>query len=130
MVKSILLVSLLVFSSYAQERIVKDTKHHLQWQDNSEAEENIWKMAIGYCKQLDINTHNDWRLPTQIELVRLAKSESLKKQFQYLESYVYWSSDLDKNEELNAVTVFSDNGFVSSSDKCDKNFIICVRDDK
>jgi len=110
-----------------QESVI-DTRGSLEWQDNSEAEENIWKMAVGYCKQLDIENHHDWRLPTQKELIALSKRGNLKEKFRYLEANVCWSSDSDKDEELNAITVFTGNGFKSSSDKCDKNFIICVRD--
>jgi hypothetical protein len=111
----------------AESGFIIDEKQHLQWQDNKEAQEDIWKMANGYCKQLRIGKYDDWRLPTKEELVSLSQSEKLKEKFVYLQEQVYWSSQSDKDEDLNAITVFSGNGFISSSDKCDKNSIICVR---
>ncbi len=131
MLKYFLSIYLLVTSLYAGDQgFVLDNKQHLQWQDNVEAEEKIWKLAVGYCKQLDLGGHNDWRLATQKELFTLSQSDKLKEKFQFLGAHVYWSSESDKNEELNAITVFTGNGFTSSSDKCDKNFIICVREYK
>ena len=82
-------------------------------------------MANSYCKQLKLNGR-EWRLPTKKELVSLGKSENLKSKFKFLEEGVYWSSDIDQDEDLNAITIYSSNGFSSSNDKCDKNFIICV----
>jgi len=108
--------------------IVKDK--NLEWQDSREAKEEIWKMARGYCSQLRVDGKSDWRLPTPKELQELGKSHDLKKQFVYLEEGVYWSSQIDKDDEFSAITVYSGNGFISSSDKCDKYFVMCVRDQK
>jgi hypothetical protein len=72
--------------------------------------------------------HDDWRLPTKEELVLLAKSQKLKKRFHYLDTELYWSSDVDKKDDLNSITVYMGNGFISATDACDKEGIICVRD--
>ena len=106
--------------------LVKDK--NLEWQDNREAKEEIWKMARSYCSQLRVDGKSDWRLPTPKELQELGKSHDLKKQFVYLEEGVYWSSQIDKDDEFSAITVYSGNGFISSSDKCEKYFVLCVRD--
>ncbi|WP_457745630.1 Lcl domain-containing protein [Sulfurimonas sp.] len=128
-IEQILFVAVMALSVniYANESVV-DTKHNLQWQDNGHDTEDIWKMSVGYCKQLHLDAKSDWRLATATELVALAKEKSLKKKFKHLQSHLYWSVDEDKNDELNAMTVYMGNGFVSSSDKCDKNFMLCVRD--
>jgi len=101
---------------------------NLEWQDDREQKEEIWKMARGYCAQLQLDGKSDWRLPTPKELQKLVKSHNLKKQFVYLEEGVYWSSKIDKDDEFSAITVYTGNGFISSSDKCDKYFVMCVRD--
>ena len=131
MLKYFVSLSFLIISLHAVEQgYIIDKAQHLQWQDNSEADEAIWKMAVGYCKELKLAGHNDWRLASKEELVTLSKSDTIKEQFIYLEEQVYWSSEIDKDEDLNAITVFTGNGFTSSSDKCDKNFILCVREYK
>jgi len=124
-----LLIFFFSFSLQAADSII-DAKHHLEWQDDREHEENIWKMAVGYCKQLHIKNSSEWRLPTKEELVELSKSKILKNKFNFLQEGIYWSGEIDKNENLNAITVFIGNGFISSSDKCDKNFVMCVREIK
>ena len=105
-------------------------QHHLEWQDSKEPHEDIWKMANAYCKQLSLDGKNDWRLPTQEELVALAAEGDLKKRFHYLQKHVYWSTQSDPQEDLNAMAVYIGNGFVSSNDKCESNFIVCVRSQK
>lgn len=126
MLKKIFIVSLLslAIGLSAEEQIVLDVKHHLEWQDNNEKNIDIFKMAKGYCKQLDLGSYNDWRLPTKNELVTLSKDKELKKKFQYMTDNVFWSSDTNF---FDAVTVFSGNGFSSFSDKCDQYATICVR---
>ncbi|ADN09998.1 DUF1566 domain-containing protein [Sulfurimonas autotrophica] len=110
---------------------VRDTKHHLQWQDTASMQEfnDIWRLAKARCGGLSVGGHDDWRLPTKKELMYLTKSKEGKTKFSYLEDGVFWTSEEDKNDDINVVTVFSGNGFVSSSDKCDSAYAMCVRDD-
>ena len=133
--KHLLLIVLFLIQLYADDIVktevsVIDTKNQLEWQDNAEAKEEIWKMASAYCKQLEIGMNNDWRLPTPKELQLLSKRKILKENFKYLEEGVYWSNAIDKRDEFSAITVYTGNGFISSSDKCEKYFIVCVRDTK
>lgn len=108
---------------------VIDTKHHLEWQDTQEIAEysDIFKMAKAHCEALHLLEKNDWRLPTKTELVRLGKSKEGKKLFLHLHKEVFWTSQEDANDDVNALTVFSGNGFVSSTDKCDTAYTMCVR---
>lgn len=123
----LLFFTLLDISLFANEKGVVDTNEHLEWQDNVEHPQLKWKLARGYCSQMRLNNFNDWRLPTKKELVDLSKETKYKKRFEYLGSSVYWSSNDDPKDDLNAVTIYSGNGFVSTSDKCDKFAVICVR---
>jgi len=127
--KELLLVGAagLFFNLFAADTVI-DRETKLEWQDNEEKSEALWKIARGYCQGLKLNGHDDWRLPTLKELHYLAASKSLQKEFKTLQTHVYWSSDIDKNDEFSAMCLYSGNGFVSSNDKCDKNFVLCVRD--
>ncbi|MDH4943818.1 DUF1566 domain-containing protein [Sulfurimonas sp. C5] len=130
MVKNFFVVLLLVFSFSlnAQENTVKDTKNKLEWEDSNEALVEIWKLANGYCKQLQLAGHRDWRLPTKDELISLSKNTALKKKFHNFTENVFWSKDSDPKDEYNIFTIFSGNGFVSASDTCEEYATMCVRD--
>jgi len=124
----LMLFVLLSMSLFAKEKSVVDTKHNLEWQDSEEHTELKWKLAKGYCAQMRLNSFEDWRLPTKEELLLFSKEKSYRENFQYMSDDVYWSSDDDPKDDLNAVTVYSGNGFISTTDKCEKFATICVRD--
>jgi len=127
--KMIIIVFLLLFSSFvsAKEKSVIDTKQNLEWQDNVEHIELKWKLARGYCSQMRLNGVENWRVPTKKELIRLFQNKKLKQRFTYLEDALYWTATEDEKDNLNAYTIYSANAYISVSDKCDKNFIMCVR---
>ncbi len=108
---------------------VIDTKNHLQWQDTPSLEEyeEKWHMSQQHCDGLHLESLSDWRLPTQKELISLAKMRDTKKSFSYLEEQIFWSNDEDAENPLNAYTIYIGNGHKSSNDKCETNNVICVR---
>jgi hypothetical protein len=114
----------------AKESVI-DNKNHLQWQDTQSVQgySDIWKKSRVHCKELNLAGHNDWRLPTKSELVTLGKATKGKSLFTYMKKEVFWTSEGDVSDDVNAFTVYSGNGFVSSNDKCDESYAICVRDD-
>lgn len=133
MLKICFLFMLFISVTFAQDWIVSgksiiDTENKLQWQDTKRIKNNniIWRRANTICKGLDLENFNDWRLPTVDELVRLSSAKEGKKLFRNLDHQVFWSSKLD-NDELNAFAVYIGNAHISSSDKCDENYVICVR---
>jgi hypothetical protein len=111
---------------------VIDTTHNLEWSDSQTLDEyfDIWRKANSICLNLSYGGHHNWRLPTTKELVSLSKNSSVKKAFRFMQEGVYWSSDDDQADDLNAMIVFIGNGFVSSDDKCGDNKMICVRETK
>lgn len=111
---------------------VVDKKHHLQWQDTAklEAYEEKWDMSREHCSGLHLESFSDWRLPTQKELISLAKNRAIKASFSHIKEQVFWSVNADKNNPLNAYTVYIGNGHNSSNDKCEINSVICVRTQK
>jgi len=131
----VILLLIMVSSSFGGDWVKKpqsviDTKHHLEWQDTASMQEfnDIWKLAKARCGGLKVGGYNDWRLPTKKELEYLAKSKEAKAKFSYLENGLFWTSKEDEKDDLNIITIFSGNGFVSSSDKCDSAYGMCVRD--
>ena len=108
---------------------VVDKKHHLQWQDTTKLEmyEEKWDMSREHCKGLNLDSFSDWRLPTQKELISLAQNKAIKASFVYLKKQVFWSANEDKNNPLNAYTIYIGNGHKSSNDKCETNNVVCVR---
>ncbi|MFT7860038.1 MAG: DUF1566 domain-containing protein [Sulfurimonas sp.] len=108
----------------AENGTVVDKKHHLEWQDSDDTTIDIWNMANSYCTLLQLDGKDDWRLPTKEELLSLSKDQALKKRFHNLQDRVYWTSE---NGQYEATTIYSGNGFVSSSDNCEKYATICVR---
>ncbi len=127
--KALFFVTVLLCVQNAFGGSVIDAKHRLQWQDTLETEEffDIWKNARSHCEGLHLDGYDDWRLPTKEELVGLARSKELKASFKHLQQSVYWSGEDDPQDDLNAITVFMGNGFVSTDDKCNDNYMICVR---
>ena len=129
-----LLLLLFIQISFASdyEKVVRDSKESLVWEDTVEISEkiNIWKMAKAHCKSLSYAGYSDWRLPSKSELQSLAQSNGLKKEFIHLGNYIYWSGDDDVEDDLNAYVVYVPNAFTSISDKCEKNYAICVHDIK
>ncbi len=114
----------MLFAIHAGGLVVLDSQHNLQWYDSEEQFIEKWKLANLYCSELNVNGYDDWRLPSEAELVRFAKNQALKKRFVNLWDEVFWTDD---NGIFNATTVYSGNGFVTSSDNCEKYATICVR---
>lgn len=114
----------------ADADVVTDKKQRLQWEDSDNDNVFIWKLAKGYCKQLQLDDRQDWRLPTKKELLSLAQNKRLKNKFRYLSDDVYWTSDDDPEDEFNALSVYIENGYLSGTDKCEKNVVLCVRKHK
>ncbi|WP_428738672.1 DUF1566 domain-containing protein [Sulfurimonas sp.] len=124
MIKNFIILILLSVIALAQDSIVVDKKQTLEWQDSDEKFIAKWKLANAYCEQLKLDGKDDWRLPSKEELIALAKDKELKKEFKNMTDNIFWSNE---NGPFDATTVFSGNGFSSSTDNCEKFATICVR---
>lgn len=124
MFKKIVLWNFMLLGLYAAEVVVLDTQRNLEWYDSEDQYIEKWKLANSYCSNLDVDGHEDWRLPTKEELVSLSKDIQLKQQFKYMRNNIYWTSDKGL---FDSTTVFSGNGFATASDNCEKYAAICVR---
>jgi hypothetical protein len=80
--------------------------------------------ASQYCADLDVEGHDDWRLPTSHELMILVDFSQTQplifSDFTNTVSGKYWTSD--------SAVSFSD-GFVSSEDPANGAYVKCVRGD-
>ena len=130
----IFLFALLLIQLHASDWIktqdsVIDTKNHLEWQDTAMLDEyeEKWAMSKQHCESLKLSNNNDWRLPSKEELIILAKDKVGQKKFSHLSDKVFWTSQEDKDNFINALCIYSGNGHLSSNDKCEVNSVMCVR---
>lgn len=131
-------VSVLALADMSRDAtgIVTDSATALQWQDDySDNGGDIkianWKDAIGYCNELSLGGHNDWRLPNKNELLSIVdytKSyPAISDEFQNTSSYFYWSSTTNASDPSRAWEVFFYDGFSSNYYKTDRNHVRCAR---
>jgi len=119
-----------------QGEVVKDTTHHLLWQDNGavETEELLFREAYEYCQDLVLEKHDDWRLPTLLELQSIIDyrryDPALKRGFHFGLSKNYWSSTLYADDKERAWDV----NFKSGSSEHNRHsydfYVRCVRGGK
>lgn len=85
-----------------QNGTITDNCSSLQWQKTSTPSLHTWEDATQYCTNSSLGGYNDWRLPTEEELVTLMKFTSDPKiysPFSFGETewlnYYNWSSSED-----------------------------------
>lgn len=118
--------------NYATENSFIDPKNGLEWQDTSEAENQllIWKMAGNYCKSLNLDSHDDWRLPTRTELdtlLPIAQHKVTNKNLKFSSENEYWTKDEYEEDDTQAWEIHIGSGHPFFDDKCEKSNVRCVR---
>lgn len=132
--KALVLLAAAVLAWGAYERSgesVIDTETTLQWEDSrqNEIRESVWRDAKKYCASLDLEGFHDWRLPTREELQKLVRaSEAGEVHFEHGAVNGYWTSEVNRKMPINAFVVFSGNGHIYDTDRCDEEHVRCVRD--
>ena len=118
---------------------VVDHSTSRQWQHTPTLEAVSWETALQVCEGLELATHEDWHLPTTLELVSLYNEVGAEHTF-FEGSFPpelpgnYWTSTSSPINPRHAYVVsftspaFS-NELVSTQDKqsADDVFVICVR---
>ena len=128
--KTIITLLLLTALSWASDTV---TIGSLQWQDNAEAKTTklSWYEAKSYCQELDLASHNDWRLPTIKELQSIADvgryNPAIKRDFKNVASNDYWSSSQFVSDAKSAWIVYSKYGYTNGGTKSNEYFVRCVR---
>jgi hypothetical protein len=121
--------------------IVTDSATGLQWQDDYSDNGDVikranWKDAIGYCNELSLGGHNDWRLPNINELLSIVDytkyNPAIDDSFQNVTPNRwknYWSSTTIVNYPSHAWDVDFRNGYNSFNDKSASytSVVRCVR---
>jgi hypothetical protein len=115
--------------------IVTDSVTGLQWQDNSDNNDSnkrvTWTGAISYCEQIEIDGHDDWRLPNINELESITdlsrSAPAIDPTFQHTASDGYWSSTTIVGHEGNAWGVYFHDGGDDWDDKDGTTYVRCVR---
>jgi hypothetical protein len=121
---------------------VTDLVTHLMWQQHipttggpSEDGNLSWAEASEYCATLSEAGHDDWRLPSQIELVSLLDYSNLgagqppinSAFFPDTPADAFWSSTKSAASETSAWTVYMDVGFTYAYDMGTVGRVRCVR---
>ena len=125
--------SILMAEFIKKDEVVRDTESALLWQDNSavESTEVVYGGAKAYCKQLELAGHNDWRLPTVIELqsiVDLTRYDpAIKRGFHFTASESYWSSTLYADDADRAWDVNFKSGSTEHNRHSYDFYVRCVR---
>ncbi len=121
---------------------VADQVTHLVWQQRvpttggaSEDGYLTWPVANDYCATLSLAGHDDWRLPSQIELVSLLDYSNLgtgqppiaSAYFPDTPADAFWSSTKSAASQTSAWTVYMDVGFTYAYDLSTVAKVRCVR---
>ena len=113
--------------------MVLDSQTNLEWQDSYEEKVAIlkWDEAVAYCEGLALGGKKDWRLPEVKELSSIADTSkvdpSIVDGFDHTVAFGYWTSSENEANEKEALTVFFDYAYESTSPKNEAQYVRCVR---
>ena len=119
--------------SLSVANVVVDKKTNLMWQDNYDAKnvKKDWNGAKNYCKDLKLNGHEDWFLPSHEQLLTITdKSKynpSIKKEFNNSTSSFYWSSSSVVSRSEGAWGVDFKGGNSNGGNKAYEYYVRCAR---
>jgi hypothetical protein len=111
---------------------VTDNNTGLMWQQEDDNNEYTWDDAVGYCEDLSLASHSDWRLPDYYELADIVNYGNYGPAidglyFPNTNSSDYWSSTTAVSSPSNVWFVDFDNGDVGDGNKSNGNDVRCVR---
>jgi hypothetical protein len=113
---------------------VTDLVTGLMWQQSVPSTVYAWTSAVAYCPSLSTAEHNDWRLPTEIELVSLidgyprAPDPAINPNaFPQTPADFFWSSTPLAGSPGVAWFVLFDRGVASATDATFPFHVRCVR---
>jgi hypothetical protein len=108
--------------------IVKDNQTNLLWQRSDDGKQRNWDEAIDYARELLLNRHCNWRLPTMEELSALidfAKNKPCIDPIFKCRNGGYWSSSVDVSGGVWAVNLYR--GQVGVGNKIQLGYVRCVK---
>jgi hypothetical protein len=117
----------------ASTGVVVDGTTRLMWQRQVPAGGHDWAQAGAYCACLQLGGHDDWRLPTRIELVSLVDYTRAfpaidPAAFPDTPSEWFWTSTERADEPASAWFVYFENGYSHHHAKDEPSWRVrCVR---
>ncbi len=119
-------IYLLIFTSlYSQEP--------LMWQDNEAVKMQEYDIdeAKTYCKTLELNGYNDWRLPSIKELFSIVdikkRDPAITDSINFCASDYYWSSTVFVSDEYSYWSIDFNDGRVKVFSPGNSFYVRCVR---
>jgi hypothetical protein len=118
---------------------VIDDVTSLMWEQAPDNGGLFWAAAVSRCKQLKTGGHNDWRLPTLIELVSLIDYGAEQtpgaqvslidaKAFPNMTAGLYWTATAAPGSSKFAWEVNFNNGVTNADSTAGANTaVVCVR---
>ncbi len=127
----ILIASIALWADFSRSgSIVKDNRTGLEWQDDIEAFNMYWQVAIDYCESLSLDG-GGWRLPNKNELISIVdysvSHPSIYSEFENTTSGYYFSSTTDVDSIYYLWYVDFKYGDVNSHHKSYHKYVRCVR---
>lgn len=118
-----------------KDEVVYDRKAKVEWVDNFTAfskrkYKKDWDFAYNFCKNINHNNKQDWRLPSKLELANTS-SFYHKFAFSKTNSY-YWSGTTKSDKKAYSVGFIEKNNKIfrkiKINNKNRKRYIRCIRD--
>ncbi len=113
--------------------VVKDSATNLFWQDDN-ASKSVrlnFEDAKKHCEGLSLAGHNDWRLPSLLELQSIVDFKEFKpainKPFQNVTPRLYWSSTIYAGDVGRAWYVYFYDGRIHYFIHANDSYVRCVR---
>jgi hypothetical protein len=112
--------------------VVVDEVTHLVWQRNLDGQTRGWTEAQAYCACLELAGHDDWRLPTRLELVSIVDftkdSPAIDQAvFPATPSKWFWTSSVLASDPTFAWYIYFETGFTNFIEKDASYHARCVR---
>lgn len=112
--------------------IVLDTKTGLTWEQPFDGTSRHWVEAATYCEGLDLDGHDDWRLPSVKELQTIVDETMYNpavdpNAFLNMPTDVFWTSSVWATNPSNAWVVYFSYGYSSIRDATYSGRVRCVR---
>tara|TARA_B100001063_G_C16313240_1_gene333939 strand:- start:51 stop:521 length:471 start_codon:yes stop_codon:yes gene_type:complete len=153
MMKKIFIFLLISLCLWANEQskfirdknIVYDKELKLYWQDDKSVETNKYTLenSIKYCKDLNLNSYTNWRLPTYKELLSIGDYEvykpTLNETFKHSASGHFWSiiykrvafgKEWKPIKDFYVKRIYFSDGYSYDNDRTGKAYVRCVREKK
>ena len=106
----------------------------LEWQKEDDDSTRDWYTASYYCGELTLDSKDDWRLPSILELMSIVRYDTYDPAINgtafpstHYESLYYWSASSNSRYGGRRWTVWFNDGWVAHDAITVKHYVRCVR---